>query len=173
MPRIVCYIAASLDGFIARKDGDVSWLDPFNVLDYGYDAFYGGIGSLVMGSGTYQFVLDYGKWLYDKKAFVITKRQLPKMEGADLEFFAGELPELVEKAKAAAGGKDVWLIGGGKLLGSFINAKLLDELILFQMPLLLHDGIPLFTGVTHDTCLKLLSEKSYENGVVELRYLVC
>jgi dihydrofolate reductase len=170
MSKVVLYIAASLDGYIARPDGDVSWLDPYNDVDYGYDRFFEGIGAIIMGSKSYEALRE---WYYGKtKTFVVTRRTLPVPQGADVELYSGPFPQLVDKARQVAGGKDVWHFGGGELATAFLNEGLIDEVQLGLIPTLLGEGIPLFHGVAKQASFHLVQSVPFSNGLVILHYSV-
>jgi len=172
MNKTVLYIAATLNGFIARMDGDISWLDPFNSMDYGYDDFYREVGAIIMGSTTYEDVLKFPEWPYKQRAvYVLTSRSFPQEAPPGVVFYNGDLKMLCEEL-SQKDDKPIYVVGGGKVITSFLNKQLLDELILFTMPLLLQNGIPLFEVLNNDIPLSLLSTRSYSNGVVELRYEV-
>lgn len=169
MPKIILYIAQSVDGYISTPDGSVSWLDEFNNTgeDLGFDDFVKGIDVNIQGSRTYEQVLGFDiPYPYDGKSFILTKRSdLEKPEGADIEFFSGELTELADKAKDLAK-KDVWLIGGANVAQQFLNESLIDEIILFTMPVLLGKGISLFGEKGNMTKLKLVDGHIYDSGIV-------
>ena len=143
--RVTYYVATSLDGFIAREDGDVSWLDNLDIdmTDTGYDDFFASIDGLVMGRNTYNFVFDYGSWPYeDKPTWVCTSRELEALEGANLNI-SGTADDAVREAKSK-GLAHLWLVGGGKLASSFLEKGLLTHLSISEMPVKLDSGIPLF-----------------------------
>jgi dihydrofolate reductase len=171
LSKVVLYIACSLDGFIAGKDGDVGWLDEYDGAEYGYQQFYESVEALIMGSRTYEQALSFGEWPYpNKKSYVITGRQLGAKPDPSIEFYSGDLTELVAAIKQT--GRDIWLVGGSQLLASFWNEALIDEIRLFVIPTLLNEGIPLFRGISRQTSLTLVGSESYDNGVVQLHYSV-
>jgi dihydrofolate reductase len=143
--KITYYVAKSLDGFIAREDGDVSWLDDLNInmADTGYDDFYSSIDALAMGRNTYDFVFDFGSWPYgDKPTWICTNRELKPLVGANLSIVKSAI-EVVNEAESY-GLKHLWLVGGGKLASSFLDKTLLTHLSISEMPIKLMTGIPLF-----------------------------
>lgn len=145
--KITYYVATSLDGFIAREDGDVSWLDEMNVdaNETGLDEFFASIDGLVMGRQTYDFVFDYGSWPYeDKPTWVCTSSELESLEGANL-IIANSVEEVVTGAESK-GLKHLWLVGGGRLASSFLENGLITQLSISEMPVKLGSGIPLFAG---------------------------
>ena len=170
--KVCLYIAMSLDGYIAGKDDDISWLDSYQTKeeDYGYSAFMKTVGTAIMGARTYLQSLEHPeRLLKEVKTYVLSARQLPKVSGVNVEFFTGELEELIAKIKKDTD-RDIYLVGGGQVISSFLNAKLLDEIRIFVVPLLLNDGIPLFSGLNKEVKLKLLEVKSFKSGIVELHY---
>ena len=143
--RITYYAASSIDGFIARENGDVSWLDELaiDMADTGYDEFFAGIDGLVMGRSTYDFVFSYGSWPYgDRPTWVCTSRGLESLEGANLRV-ARSPDDVVEEAESMEL-NHLWMVGGGKLASSFLAEGLLSHLSISEMPVRLESGIPLF-----------------------------
>ncbi|MGJ0202705.1 dihydrofolate reductase family protein [Leucobacter sp. gxy201] len=147
------YTASSLDGFIATPDHSLDWLFAQDFDFEGpmaYPAFSAGIGALVMGASTYEWLLaaDEG-WQYEQPAWVFTHRDLPVIEGADIRFVQGDVREMHSAAARAADGKDVWVMGGGDLAGQFADAGLLDEVWVQYAPVMLGEGRPLFPRRLH------------------------
>lgn len=151
MARLVYYAATTLDGFIADPDDSLAWLlrqpqEPGGPL--GYEDFIAGIGAVVMGSTTYEWLLDHpeengGGWPYPMPAWVLTSRDLPPVEGGDVRFVRGDVRPVYDDVVAAAGDKDAWVIGGGDLAGQFADLGLLDEVIVWTAPVVLGSGRPL------------------------------
>ena len=140
------YTATTLDGFIADADHSLSWLftrrrEEDGPLDYG--AFIAQVGALAMGSTTYEWILDYGKWPYDVPCWVFTHRQLRVVPDADVEFTSDDVAAVHEQLVEAAGGRNVWIVGGGDLTGQFADAGLLDEVLVTIAPVTLGGGAPL------------------------------
>jgi dihydrofolate reductase len=140
--------ATTLDGFIATEDNDLGWLfqlegeDPHNP----YDEFIDNVGTLAMGATTYEWIRlnQPGEWAYaDRPTWVFTHRDLPRIEGADLRFTSEDVGEVHRQMLEAAGGRDVWLVGGGDLVGQFLDRDLLDEIWVSIAPLVLGAGAPL------------------------------
>ncbi|MGX9347704.1 dihydrofolate reductase family protein [Microbacterium sp. KNMS] len=150
MTKLVYYTATTLDGFLADPDDSLDWLlrQP---LDKGgandYDAFIEGIGAIVMGSTTYEWVVRHhpGQWLYTMPAWVMTSRTLalPEVDVADIRFRSGGVRAVYEEMVDAAEGKDLWVVGGGDLVGQFADEGLLDEIISSIAPVTLGAGRPL------------------------------
>jgi dihydrofolate reductase len=172
MSKIVLYISSSLDGFIARRNGDITWLDEFNVEgeDYGYSEFLNGVDIIVMGSKTYEQVLSFSKWPYEGfKTYVLTGRKLDRVDGAEVKFYSGYLDSFVHNIKHESR-KNIWLVGGATVAQNFLRQRCIDEIILSIIPIILGDGISLFKSEDGEIHLVLLQSKSYSNGLVQLHY---
>ncbi len=172
MKNVALYIATSLDGFIADRDGGVGWLDAVATEsgeDYGYADFYASVGALVMGRVTYEQVLGFGDWPYPGKPTFVFSHAPPEGEHPDVTFVSGDPAEVVASLREQVDG-DLWLVGGGGLVASFRAAGLIDEYILSVIPVLLGEGIPLFEGAQPHAALRLVEAQSYASGVVQLRY---
>jgi len=180
--RVTIHMAASLDGFIARKNGSVDWLeteDEFedgDTMDPEFVAdFLKTIDCYVMGSRTYETALDFvakgARWPYgDKPTFVLTSRELPKTRDT-VEFYSGPLAQFVnERLKPAF--RSIWFVGGGALSGECLRLGLADEVRYSIMPILIGDGIPFFKGLDRDIALHLVEVKGYRSGMVALRHEV-
>jgi dihydrofolate reductase len=153
--RTQYYTATALDGFIADPDNSLEWLfhrerDEDGPLNYG--DFIAGIGAMAMGSTTYEWVLDYelaGKdaaewrWPYEIPCWVFTHRRLPVVPDAPVEFRSGDVAPVHAEMLAAAGGRNLWIVGGGDLVGQFADAGLLDEVLVSIAPVTLGAGAPL------------------------------
>lgn len=140
------YTATSLDGFIADERNSLDWLltqDQDEAGPLNYNEFFAGIGAMVMGSTTYEWVLDHenGVWPYELPTWVMTTRDLPKL--GDVRFARGDVRAVHDEMTAAAGDKDLWVVGGGDLAGQFAAAGLLDEIIVYVAPVTLGRGAPL------------------------------
>lgn len=172
MSKIILYIASSLDGFIARRNGDISWLDAYQVEgeDYGYSKFLKTIDIIVMGSKTYEQVLNFGGWPYEGfKTYVMTKRQLKPVDKAKVKFYSGDLDSFVTGIRRESQ-KSIWLVGGASVAQSFLKHGFIDEMIISIIPVILGDGITLFGRTEKDFQLELLRSGSYNNGIVQLHY---
>ena len=171
MRKIILYIAASLDGFIAKEDGSVDWLQKYESPsddDYGYSAFESNIDTLLMGRKTYEQVLEFGEWPYKgKKCYVFTKKSIE-----DARVTAISNPIEFTKSLLDRDGKNIWLVGGSQIITLLMNYKLVDEIILTVMPVILGNGIPLFTNIASEINCKLLSEKSYKSGLIQMHYKI-
>lgn len=171
MPTVILYIASSLDGYIARADGSVDWLSIVEnqETDYGYAEFYAGIDAIAMGSRTYEQVLDFDDWPYpDKRTFVFTHRSLEPV--AHDVTLTDQSPDEFLNGLDSAGIRTLWLAGGGDLIASFMQHKLIDEYIISLIPVVLGDGIPLFKSPLAEHRLEFLEVANYASGLVQLHY---
>ncbi|MEV4532686.1 dihydrofolate reductase family protein [Asanoa sp. NPDC049518] len=147
------YTATSIDGYIADEHNSLDWLFEVTDRDDRFGPFIAQIGAMAMGSTTYEWMLDHEKllenpskwqeWYADRPAWVFTHRDLPKVPGVDLTFVSGDVRPVHAAMTAAAGDRDIWLVGGGELVGAFADANLLDEIILGVTPVTLGSGAPL------------------------------
>lgn len=171
--KIVLYIATSIDGFIARNDGKVDWLDKFTGIDedYGYYDFYDSIDALMMGSNTFREILNFDvDWPYEGKPAYVVSNSSPESENEDIAAIPNDLDGVLQALKED-NLKKVWLVGGGQLVTSMMSKKMIDEIILSIMPLTLGEGVRLFnSGEVFDTDYELKESKSYKSGVVQLHY---
>lgn len=173
MRKIKLFIAASLDGYIARTDGSLDWLDDIpnpDQLDYGYYKFYDSIDTLLMGRKTYEEVLGFDvAWPYpDKKTFIVTTKPVAvKTENTYLleEGFEQNVKKLMQKD-----GKDIWVVGGGVLISSMLDMGLIDEMLITITPVILGEGIPLFPNAPKETKLELIHTETFKTGFVNLTY---
>jgi dihydrofolate reductase len=143
MPKTILYIASSLDGYIARADGGIDWLSVVDRegTDYGYSEFYAGVDAIAMGSRTYEQVLGFGEWPYPgRQVFVFTHRPLERIS-PDINLTEQDPNDLVHELDRA-GIRTLWLAGGGGLVASFMQHRLIDEYIISIVPAVLGDGIP-------------------------------
>ena len=172
------YAAASLDGYIARPDGGLDWLMGYGagsgldgpMSDGSYEAFYGGIGALVMGSATFEWILEHTKaWPYDKPSWVFTTRELRVPQGADVHMVRDDHAGVRDAAMEKARGKNVWMVGGGNIASQWADAGLLDELLVTTVPVVIGEGLPLFAGPVSGE-LRLRDTKRFPNGMLELAY---
>ena len=176
--KFVAYLATSADGYIARRDGSVDWLDRPRVKgDYGMPAFYRSIDTIVFGRKTYEVALGFQKEgipgsAFDPKVSNIVFSRRPPRRPAPGVTFTAESPRAFARRLRATRGKNVWLMGGARLFGSFLDARVLDELVVHVIPVLIGDGIPLLSPRRRAVPLRLLSSRRFSDGVVRLRYAV-
>ena len=180
--RVTIHMAASLDGFIARKDGSVDWLETSSDFAGGdtmspdlVTAFLKTIDCYVMGSRTYETALNFEAkghgWAYgDKPTFVLTRRDMPRTRST-VEFYAGDMAQLVNERLRPAF-RSIWFAGGGAVPGECLRRGLADELRYSILPVLIGDGIPFFDKLDRDVALHLAEVKAYKSGMVALRYEV-
>jgi dihydrofolate reductase len=180
--RVTIHMAASLDGFIARKDGRVDWLEISDEFAGGetlapdfIEAFLKTIDCYVMGSRTYETTLNFeGKglgWAYgDKPTFVLTSRKLPRTRDT-VEFYSGDLAQFVN-GRLRSTFRTIWFVGGGVLSAECLRLGLADEVRYSILPILIGDGIRFFEKLNRDVALHLAEVKAYQSGTVALRYEV-
>mgnify|MGYP000866946611 CR=1 FL=1 len=175
MRRTVLYISMSLDGCLARPDGDVSWLagqDPDDPDPGTYPAFLSTVDTVVMGWTTYHQVvtqLSPGSWPYrGLDCYVLTHRPLPP-QTEKIQAFSGPAHQLVEQLKREPAGRDIWICGGAHLVKQCMEAKLIDRYHLTIIPVILGNGIPLFPSGTRPAQLELVSLQA-ENGATQCIY---
>ena len=180
--RVTIHMAASLDSFIARKDGSVDWLETSDNFEGGdtmarefVEAFLRTIDCYVMGSRTYETALDFEAkglgWSYgDKPTFVLTSRELPKTRST-VQFYSGDL-ELLVNERLKPNFRSIWFVGGGHVSGECLRRGLADEVRYSILPVLIGNGISFFERLDKDVPLHLVEAKAYKSGMVALRYEV-
>jgi dihydrofolate reductase len=166
------FIGTSLDGFIARTNGDLDWLPPGGGEEHGYDAFMATVDALVIGRKTYETVLTFDTWPYgEKPVYVLSTRTLaPALPGAVVERLSGPPAEIV--AQLAARGVGHAYVDGGITIQGFLQAGLIQRLIITRIPVLLGAGIPLFGALPHDIRLTHVGTRQYASGLVQSEYVV-
>jgi dihydrofolate reductase len=170
MRKIIAYLATSADGFIARPDGDVSWLDrPRPKDEYGMPAFLRSVDTVVMGRVTWESGQKLGGALFEGKRNIVLSRTVPSygIPGATVQ---NVNPLELATSLRAEKGRNVWLMGGADVFGSFLNAGAVDDLILHVVPVLIGTGIPLLDPNPRRVELKLKSTRRFTDGVVRLHY---
>ena len=190
MSKTQYYCAASLDGYIAEADDGLGWLfnyegsfegdavEPAPMGEGGsYERFYQGVGALISGSTTYEFVLDHlpedGEWPYvGKPCWVLSSRDLPvpKGEGVDVRIVNAKVADLYDQMISAAGERNLWVVGGGNVASQFADEGLLDEVLVTVVPVVLGAGKPLFEHRLPGGPMQLLGTRTFDTGMVELRY---
>jgi dihydrofolate reductase len=175
MPRIKLYIATSLDGFIARENGSIDWLTKYEnnpETDYGYSEFYASIGKVLMGRKTYEQALGFGEWPYrEKKSYVFTRQKESIRRENNVEFISEDIGEFVRQLKGNTE-EDIWLVGGSQIIKVFFEENLVQDLIVFVVPIILGSGIPLFDHIGKEIGFRTGRVERYENGLVKLEYEV-
>jgi len=179
---VTIHMAASLDGFIARKDGTVDWMETSDVFEDGEDLdpeyvaeFLATIDCYVMGSRTYETALAFEAkgfgWSYgDKPTFVLTSRELPKIRNT-VEFYSGDLGELVNGRLRPSFGS-IWFVGGGAVCGECLRLGLADEVRYSILPVVIGDGVRFFEGLDQDVPMHLVEVRAYKSGMIALRHEV-
>jgi dihydrofolate reductase len=175
-------MAASLDGFIARRDGRVDWLETSDQFEGGatmtpesVESFLKTIDCYVMGSRTYETALNFEAqglgWSYgDKPTFVLTSRKLPRKRDT-VEFYCGDLAQFVN-SRLRSTFRTIWFVGGGVVSAECLRLGLADEVRYSILPILIGDGIRFFEKLDRDVALHLAEVKAYKSGTVDLRYEV-
>jgi dihydrofolate reductase len=177
--KIIVYIATSADGYIARPDGDVEWLNRRpRTIDYGIGAFYRTIDTILWGRKTYDWLLNYYKkkgkkdGMFDTKlANYVFSRKPRKRSASGVEFVSEPVKEFAQRLRATPG-KHIWMMGGGELIASFLDAGEIDEFDIHVIPVFIGEGIPFIAPRHRDVRLRLRSSRKYPDGVVRLRYEV-
>lgn len=173
MRPVILYIATSLDGYIARPDDQIDWLETVpnpDGLDYGYQAFLDSIDTTLMGYRTYQVIRGFGgSFPYPTKTNYVFSR-VSHLPDDNPVLFVNESPaDFVRKLVQQPGGA-IWLIGGGQLVSLLLQASLVDQLIVSVMPVLIGQGLPLAGLLAHDVSLRLTDSQIFTTGVVQLTY---
>lgn len=175
--RFSVFIATSLDGFIARKNGDLDWLPGSDGKksgeDYGYQEFFTAVDTLVMGRNTYELALTFGEWPYRGKKVVVLSSRFPKLLTRLAEGVEGTSASPAELARQleASGSTHVY-VDGGRTIQGFLQAGLIQDMIITRVPILIGDGIPLFGLLAQNIRLRHESTRSFANGLVQSSYQV-
>ena len=189
MSKTQYYCAASLDGYIAEADDSLAWLlnyegsfegdgaEPGPRGEGGYEHFYEGVGALISGATTYEFVLDHldedSEWPYKGKPYwVLSSRDLPvpKGEEVDVRIVNAQVTDLHDGMITAAGERNLWIVGGGNVASQFADEGLLDEVLVTVVPVVLGAGKPLFDHRLPGGAMQLMGTRAFDTGMVELRY---
>ena len=171
--RIIVHIATSADGYIARPDGNIDWLTsrPAPKGFYGMNAFMKTIDATIFGRKTYEESLRLGA-KYDKGgAYVFSRQAQPADAPSGVEFVNEDVRSFVNRLREQSG-KDIWLMGGGEIIASFLDAQAIDEFVVSVVPVFIGDGIPLIARRHRLTPLELLSTEKFDDGLVQLRYRI-
>lgn len=177
--KIIVEMAVSADGFIARLDGSVDWLErPSPEGHYGMVEFYKTIDTILWGRKTYDMALDFQKKgvpgsAFDTKLknYVFTRGSVPSEAPAGVEFVAMPIKEFAGNLRKQAG-KDIWMMGGAGIIASFLNEGEIDEFVLTVIPTFIGEGIPMVAPARRNVPLKLISSTNFPDGVVKLHYAV-
>ena len=173
MRKLILYIACSLDGKIAKPDGDLQWLESIpkpEESDYGYQDLLDSVDTVLMGYKTFEIMEGFDmEFPYKEKLNYVFTHDHEKPSNPYVKLISGDIPEFVKNLKQSYG-KDIWLIGGSQINTILFNAELIDEMIIFVMPVVIGDGIPLFDRTPLEKGLHLVESQSYSSGVVMLKY---
>ncbi len=170
------FIAASLDGFIARSDGDLDWLMKFDTdgEDHGFDAMLASVEGLIMGRGTFEKVLSLGEWPYTKPVIVLSR----SLKQSDLpDHLRGKVrlsdaaPKILMEQLDGEGWKRAY-VDGGKVIQSFLREGLIADMLVTRVPVLIGEGLPLFGAVPQDISLRHLETKAFPSGLVSSKYRI-
>ncbi|MGZ3853916.1 MAG: dihydrofolate reductase family protein [Flavisolibacter sp.] len=172
--KIIVNLATSADGFIARPDGDIEWLtrrpDPEGF--YGMGEFMKSVDVYLLGRKTYEVALELGeKFNADVLYYVFSRQPAPASVPAKVRFIQDEIDALVQNLQNEKG-KDIWLMGGGELIASFLDHGLIDEFIISVVPVFIGEGIPMIAPRHRDIELSLNSVQQFPDGVVQVHYTV-
>jgi dihydrofolate reductase len=170
--KTTAYIGTSLDGFIARKDGDIDWLTQFEnqEVNQNYEEFINAIDAILIGRGTFEKVLTFPSWPYNKNVFLLSNqiKQIPDNLKEKVIILSME-PKKVLDYLSNKGFSNIY-VDGGKVIQSFLKENLIDELIITRVPILIGSGIPLFGELDNDLQFKHIQTNVYSNGLVKSQY---
>jgi dihydrofolate reductase len=177
-PECAVFVGVSLDGFIARPNGDLDWLmgeRGGDSAEYGYNEFVAGIDAIVMGRRTFEKVLTFDKWYYGDKRVVVLSHEsldlsLAQARGGNVERMAGS-PEEITAALGSSGAGHLY-VDGGQTIQQFLRAGLINRLIISRLPVLIGEGIPLFGSLLHDVRLGHVRTRTYPGGMVQSEYRI-
>jgi dihydrofolate reductase len=173
MKKIKLYIAISIDGYIARCDGDLDWLNNFHNLEkigYGYNSFFESVDTVIMGSLTYYSIMSMDVvWPYkDKTTYIISHNHRDSKE--NIHFVHENIIDTISKLREEKG-KDIWVVGGGKLTSYLLKHDLIDEMIITTIPIILGSGIPLFPDNPNESEWRIKDIINYNNKVIQTIYV--
>jgi dihydrofolate reductase len=171
--KFIVYVAVSADGFIARRDGSVDWLDrPRPKGNYGMGTFYRSIDTCVLGRKTYDLLVSFGMAQgYAAKKNYVFSRTLSKAASPKVSIVSEDVPTFSERLRSEKG-TNIWLVGGAELVAAFLDSGQVDEFVIHVIPIMIGDGIPLVAPRHRDLPLKLLTTHRFPDGVVKLHYAV-
>ena len=167
------FVGCSVDGFIARANGGLDWLPAGGGEPHGFDEFFAGVDTIVIGRKTFETVLGFGGWAYGRKRVVVLSSRpvdLSPVRGGVVEHMSGPADQIVS-ALEASGARDLYVDGGITIQG-FLRAGLIDRLVITRVPVLIGEGIPLFGSLPHDVRLRHVATRSFSSGLVQSEYAV-
>lgn len=165
--RVILFIACSIDGYIARKDGGIDWL--FSDQDYGYTPFRKSYDTVIMGRKTYEQVLSFGPYPDADCTTLVLSRSRAGVTDAHARFTDMDVRDIISGVRGQPG-KDIWLVGGGEVIREFLAADLVDEIVLSIHPLVLGEGLPLFLPQPAERRYETVDAMAYRGGLVQIRY---
>lgn len=176
--KVILFVAASLDGYIARRDGSVDWLPrPSAAADFGHAEFWSDVGTVVMGRRTYDAAREHdGGASFGGRRCIVFSRRRAGTRDRFARFVAADPAEFVRELRTKSGrgrnenGDRIWLVGGGEIVRACLEAGVVNEIVLSIVPVLLGDGVPLFLPRGGTTWLELQRTRSFANGLVQLAY---
>ena len=171
--KVSYYVASSLDGYIAKEDGDISWLEDLDISleDAGYNEFYSTVDALVMGRKTYEMIVSFDQWPYgDKPVWVCSSGKITPIDGGNLQ--VGNTPEHAVQAANEMNIKHLWLVGGGSLASAFLEKRLLTNISISLMPIILGGGIKLFGKLPSPIKIKKEHQTPHESGFIQIEYTI-
>ena len=170
--KIIVYVATSADGFIARKDGNVDWLNrPRTAGDYGMRDFMKSVDTILLGRKTYDWAINFGggRAFGKKTKYYVFSRKPPSSTSSAVEFVKKPIKEFATQLRDQKG-KDIWMMGGGSIIASFLDAGEIDEFIVHVIPVFIGEGIHLIKPHHRNIELNLIESHPYDDGVVKLHY---
>ncbi|MEX0685483.1 MAG: dihydrofolate reductase family protein [Balneolales bacterium] len=180
--KTIYYTASSLDGYIADKNNSLDWLFQFGEPEDNYFSdLMANIGALTMGANTFEWMLNHQiqldaaeaePWPYTQPAWVFTTREFPGIPGANIQFVKGDVLPVHQRMSEMAGGKNIWIMGGGDLAGQFLDRGLIDEIKISIAPVTLGGGAPVLPRIVSKPPLKLISAKAFGDAFIDLHYAV-
>lgn len=171
--KATVFIATSLDGYIARENGAIDWLPMDGGEPHGFDEFYKSVDAVVIGRNTFETVLAFGGWFYGKKQVIVLSSRASELkapEGANCDFMSGDPQEIVSRLEQR--GINHIYVDGGVTIQRFLQAGLIQRLIITRIPILLGSGIPLFGPLPHDVRLEHVATRSFKGGLVQSEYTI-
>ncbi|OIQ29587.1 MAG: riboflavin biosynthesis protein RibD [Bacteroidetes bacterium MedPE-SWsnd-G2] len=174
MSNFKLYIASSIDGYIAKSDGNLDWLTGYpnpDQLDYGYQDFYDGIDTVIMGRTTYDEIMGFGvDWPYTNcKSYVITTNKSYQLKTPNTELINEISTESIDQIQKGSN-KGIWVVGGGRIISEFLNNDAIDEMIISIVPIILGDGIRLFPNKSKETNYEMINAHTFSNGLTNLHF---
>jgi len=168
MRKVILFITCSLDGYIARENGDIDWL--FTDQDYGYAEFFATVGTVLMGRRTYDQVLTFGEYPYKGTEGFVFSRKRSGEKDENVSFVSDDPAEFAGMLKRKEG-KAIWLVGGGEIIHPCVQHNVIDEYEIFIHPVVLGSGIPLFRSPLPETWVRFTRSQTFETGLVQLSYV--